>query len=362
MELSASSTSNDFTTDKQKQDDGEKKLFFTTSDLLNKMNSVLGGMNDNDDNTAESSKPRFELQKRLPNGNTVRASPSDMMVADMESKVTQAAKEIESLPSQQKKLEWARIQKQEGNVLYQKQQYQQAMDVYVTCLVVKPKDDGSDNDNTDKTEFTTNIYIPVLANLAQCALQLGHYKKCTVFCTLGLDEISNSNSDLKNKLLFRRGKARRLRGDYQCALDDFMQTTTTKEVEKEIVLVKKGVEEAKRNQQRQQKGMKQLFEQQHDEKNNQNAAVFEQHAATSLYEKESNTINGKPRHRRPYSSLRKQKTGNEETQNEDTTTMYLQYYWLVVASVAKRLLIMLGDEETIQEERAKLEADDNKED
>ena len=53
----------------------EKKMFFTTSDLMTIMN--------------ESSKGNFELQRRMPDGSTKRADESDMAVANFQSKMKQ---------------------------------------------------------------------------------------------------------------------------------------------------------------------------------------------------------------------------------------------------------------------------------
>eukprot|EP00543_Licmophora_paradoxa_P010661 CAMPEP_0202465150 /NCGR_PEP_ID=MMETSP1360-20130828/64562_1 /ASSEMBLY_ACC=CAM_ASM_000848 /TAXON_ID=515479 /ORGANISM="Licmophora paradoxa, Strain CCMP2313" /LENGTH=93 /DNA_ID=CAMNT_0049088763 /DNA_START=20 /DNA_END=301 /DNA_ORIENTATION=- len=62
---------------------------------------------------------------------------------------------------------------------------------------------------------------------------------------------------------------------------------------------------------------------------------------------------------RQYSTVRARRKIEEDDEMTRTTPQdlsYFQYYMLVVASVAKRLLIMLGDEDTIKEEQERLKA------
>ena len=68
--------------------EAEKKLFLTTSDLIKRINSSL----DEDQSSCanyEGMKPQFELQKRLPDGSTMKADEKDMEVADLQSKIKQ---------------------------------------------------------------------------------------------------------------------------------------------------------------------------------------------------------------------------------------------------------------------------------
>jgi len=61
----------------------DDKMFFTTSDLMEKMNSTLRN------GDTENFGPQFELQKRLPDGSTRRANDSEMAMADFQSKLKQ---------------------------------------------------------------------------------------------------------------------------------------------------------------------------------------------------------------------------------------------------------------------------------
>lgn len=73
------------------QADGEgfssekKKLFYTTSDIMNTINKSIASLDSADDAIS----PRVELQRRMPDGSTRRADDKDLEAADMESKLKQ---------------------------------------------------------------------------------------------------------------------------------------------------------------------------------------------------------------------------------------------------------------------------------
>jgi len=74
----------------------DDKMFFTTSDLMEKMNSTLRN------GDTKNFGPQFELQKRLPDGTTRRANDSEMAMADFQSKLKQAAVQAAKLQPEQK--------------------------------------------------------------------------------------------------------------------------------------------------------------------------------------------------------------------------------------------------------------------
>lgn len=342
---------------RDREDEKNKKLFVTTSDVMNHMNSVLKKMEGPDDVLA----PRFELQKRLPNGNTIKADERDTAVADMESKFKQAATEVEDLTDQQK-LEWAQLQRQAGNELYQQKDYKEAIDAYLTCLVVKSE--------TTNSKFLEQVFLPVMNNLAQCTLQLSHFNKTVTFCTMALEESGLPNRpDLIAKLYFRRGKARRLTGEYASAEQDLekakqllfegaeaQQPTRTAEfraIEKELHLVTRSVGEAQKIELKQKDAMRRLFD---------NPSQEEPHVETTpLYAAHRNP-NGSlysDRSKRAYSILRAKKDTDDDADMPGRRRLsYMEYYLAVVGSIAERLLVMLGDEETIQNEQDKLSKED----
>lgn len=330
------------------KDGDSKKLFFTTSDLMNTMNDVLEKLKRPDDNFS----PRFELQKRLPNGSTVKASEKDLKVADMDSKFKQAALEVEGLTTT-KKIEWAKNQRLEGNQLYASKNFAEAIDVYLTCLVVK----------SDDLEFIDQVFLPVMNNLAQCTLQLGNYKKTQNFCTMALDEeriFLLEKPELISKLYFRRAKASRLSGEYVQAQKDLKQarhflSETSKEheaIEKELRMVELSSREAKKMESRQQQAMKQAFEIQSEPlavDNKQLEALSD--AINNKSEKKNSLYGGRKRN---YSTLRaKEKPALTEDRSVQELS-YWEYYMAVIGAIAERLLLLLGDEETIAKEKDKI--------
>ena len=67
--------------------------FVTTSDVLNQLNKNLKELSLPGE---ESLEPRFELQKRLPDGSTIPASKSDLSASDLQNKLEVAYMQITS--------------------------------------------------------------------------------------------------------------------------------------------------------------------------------------------------------------------------------------------------------------------------
>jgi hypothetical protein len=253
---SSSSSSTD------KNEDPPALPFVTTSDLLSRLNQHLSELSyhDHDDNhyheshtknhnssTGAGGPPRFELQKRLPNGSTIPATPADVAYADLQQKLSQSATFVAQLQESSDRALWAEQQRQIGNAYFLKADYSAAMDIYLTCLVVKDSMSSSSSSSSSELSFVRNTLIPVLNNLAQCTLQLGMYKKTMEFCTIALDEIkqvvatttittiTTTPDDVvvagvidplaQCKIFFKRAKARRLSGLYKEARDDLKQAT-----------------------------------------------------------------------------------------------------------------------------------------
>ena len=357
------------TSAKDDDDDGPQKMFLTTSDVLNSMNTVLEKM----ESPGETMSPRFELQRRLPDGSTRRADEKDVAAADMESKFKQAAEEIKDLNPKQK-IEWADLQRRGANNLYRDGQYKEALDAYLTCLVAK----------TDNPEFLDQVFVPVMNNLAQCALQLGNYKKAETFCTMALEEKELPlDHRLLPKLYFRRGKSRRLRGLYNGAKQDLTkvlellkeradldETATTSDddneqkraTSKELSLVERAQQEAKQNKKRQKQAMRQVFETkpalgpQHSSKA-KNTLQEETDGAPALYQDV-----GVTQTKREYSTLRARRKvplspneDDEESIDSEVRSKLTcwQYYLAVVGRIAEGLLVLLGDEEFVREQQAR---------
>eukprot|EP00550_Attheya_septentrionalis_P004873 CAMPEP_0198298016 /NCGR_PEP_ID=MMETSP1449-20131203/39304_1 /TAXON_ID=420275 /ORGANISM="Attheya septentrionalis, Strain CCMP2084" /LENGTH=444 /DNA_ID=CAMNT_0043999167 /DNA_START=237 /DNA_END=1571 /DNA_ORIENTATION=- len=207
--------------------------FYTTSDLMDTMNEAMKGTGGDPDTG-----PQVELQKRMPDGSTVRADEKDMAVANLQSKVKQCAMMVKDM-TQTQKIEWAKQQRVEGNILFGVGEYQEAMDVYLTCLVamdtttskkqsgdksleskVTPNVENQTSRSSETSIATTaekEIQLPVLLNLSLCALKLGMLKKAEAFTNFALELPSGAHDP---KVYFRRGKARMRMGCYKEARAD----------------------------------------------------------------------------------------------------------------------------------------------
>lgn len=256
----------------------DKKMFFTTSDLLDRMNAAIA------DATAESSADAeppggFELQKKMPDGSYRRAEESDRAAADFQAKMKQASAMIGSY-APQRKIAWAKSQRREGNALFALGNYKEAMDVYLTCLVAmdqsstsdeqisgKNNDDAGDSNELLSIRIEKEIKLPVLLNLALSAIKLGMLSKAEEFCNFALETGAGAGSA---KAHFRRGSVRMLRGQYATAAVDLEQALVlngdVKETEKERTAIlrerqklKRLIQQAEKNRRQQKAAMQQLF-------------------------------------------------------------------------------------------------------
>ena len=66
----------------------DKKMFFTTSDLIKRMNSAMTSA---DPNENDSDRPGFELQRKMPDGSYRRAEESEVAAADFQAKLKQVS-------------------------------------------------------------------------------------------------------------------------------------------------------------------------------------------------------------------------------------------------------------------------------
>ncbi|KAL3809919.1 hypothetical protein ACHAXA_005333 [Cyclostephanos tholiformis] len=239
------------------ENDPRKKVFFTTSDLIERMNSAMRRASPDDcpmsssSSAARTASPSsasslsykssencfrsmgasggFELHARMPDGSYRPARQSEMAAADFQSKLRQASEAISGMGSR-RKLQWAERQRRMGNALFERGEYVEAMDVYLTCLVAV--DRAGDSTHIDPSPGSTNgddvenisvrmereIQLPVLLNLALCAMKMGMLSKAERFCNFAIDETSCGK--ISPKAHFRRGRARLLMGRYPEAESD----------------------------------------------------------------------------------------------------------------------------------------------
>lgn len=161
--------------------------FLTTTDVINQLNKQLSSLSYdeckddcNADNDTDGNNAGFELQKRLPDGSAIPATPNETLAADFKTKVEQSASFVSKLNPQDRRY-WAEKQRQTGNAFFRKKDYSSAIDIYLTCLVVKEE---------NNPDFVHDTFFPVLNNLSQCCLKLGMHTKNIVFCEMALNEAS----------------------------------------------------------------------------------------------------------------------------------------------------------------------------
>lgn len=291
-QLDASSSSSDAVT-------AEKKpLFFTTSDIMKRMNAAIK----ENDSALSSDTGGFELQRKLPDGSHRPANEAEVAAADFQTKMKQAAEMVAMLPPPQK-LQWATHQRKEGNKLFATGEYKDAMDVYLTCLVAM---DQSSKENDGKAaeeeechsiptaQIEEEIKLPVLLNLALCALKLGMLSKAEQFCNYAMEMESGKRSSKAN---FRRGRTRMLMGHYVSAeldlvraleLNDEMATMKEdcdlKEVqsEREVILremekLDRLVTQAEKNKETQKEAMERAFSSSANTTNHDEEALEEEY-------------------------------------------------------------------------------------
>mmetsp|Transcript_11496 Transcript_11496/g.29093 ORF Transcript_11496/g.29093 Transcript_11496/m.29093 type:complete len:415 (-) Transcript_11496:13-1257(-) len=381
-----------------------KSSFVTTSDVLNQLNKQLSDLSTGDG--------RFELQKRLPDGSAIPATKDEIAASDFKTKLEQSAKFVSELESPEDRQLWAEEQRLTGNVFFQQGDYKGAMDIYLTCLVVKE----------DTPEFVRKTFLPILNNLAQCTLQLGMYKKTIVFCEMALEEVSKTKEKVAKetaneavekpeaaqrklqdaialcKVFFKLGKALRLTGHYAKAREalnnslgclkgeeekeaiasSYETSSNANDTEVSLEPYKKAIKkeyrhldiaekEAKKNLFRQKCAMQKVLSSPPTAKSNSSITkdkdgINEKSSLSdSLYEKPSGTREFsrlRARKHRTSASTLDREVGTTNTSSdgsrellEEPSSSYTQYYWSMVARVAKRLLVMLGDETDVDNDR-----------
>eukprot|EP00581_Thalassiosira_minuscula_P018672 CAMPEP_0183734132 /NCGR_PEP_ID=MMETSP0737-20130205/42986_1 /TAXON_ID=385413 /ORGANISM="Thalassiosira miniscula, Strain CCMP1093" /LENGTH=361 /DNA_ID=CAMNT_0025967549 /DNA_START=76 /DNA_END=1161 /DNA_ORIENTATION=+ len=331
--------------------DAEKKMFFTTSDLINRMNSAMREANaDTNLPCAPSDSGGFELQRKMPDGSYRRADDGEMAAADFQAKMKQASEMIAGLdPS--KRIEWAKNQRREGNTMFAKGDYKEAMDVYLTCLVAIDQTPAPHNTNIStmnevesdneplRIQIEREIKLPVLLNLALSALKMGMLSKAEKFCNFAIEMDSGKQS---MKAHFRRGSIRMLMGHYALAeldLDkalalsnrndcDFLKDA---ENERDVILREKQklnrlTNKAEQNKRKQKRAMEKLF---NSGKNKDTMQKEERGLYPEMKGPKQSTI-------RP--------NNDRDTLGEYPFSCF-RWYMRMIGRVAQKLLDVIGDDE-----------------
>jgi tetratricopeptide (TPR) repeat protein len=278
--------------------------FTTTSDVLKELNRALAALDPQDedgggDSRSSDAKPRFEIQKKFDNGSTRPATTAEVKSQDFQTKLKQTAQHLSTLSSDEERADFVQRQISYGNQLYESQQYEEAMDVYLTCMA------GVETSSSPSQKAV--LLCRLLHNLAQAALQLGWYAKSIRFCSIGLEQLrleasktvnSSAVSDSEDKsigtsdvdsgrrqyavkLYFKRGKAQRLKGNYADAQRDLKQAEAwvegsgesppaeqvRKAIRRELQLLSQAIHRGRENHQRQQSAMQQVLNYRPPERN-----------------------------------------------------------------------------------------------
>lgn len=357
----------------------KKKLFFTTSDLIERMNSAINDAKDDISTSTSKSvgdsncKGGFELQMKLPDGSYRRAGDKEVAAADFQTKMKQAGERIAGFNSQQK-MEWAKCHRLEGNALFASGEYAEAMDVYLTCLVamdhpcdsttsadrkitsaVNKDEDPSSEVRIIQLQMEREIKLPVLLNLALCSLKMGMLSKAEKFCNFAMETEAGKQSP---KASFCRGRARLLMGNYGAAESDLnnalIQLRTkqsmsnekignfnTKEIEEEEAVIlreklklQKLVRQAQKNRNQQKKAMEMIF------KPDRSACCLNEfsreilHKIPSLY----------PDKKHPLKIITHSSDVGNRDKEVDCHPTCVQWYLRMMGRCAQKILDFIGDD------------------
>lgn len=351
--------------------------FVTTSSVINSINSALEDVMKQElgEEVAQNCRGKkqqsfFELQKRMPDGSTRKATDEETSSEDMKNKLEQAAK-LTSIMSLDDKIEWAQKQRQQGNELYKAAKYKEAIDMYLTCLVVRDM-------IKEKVDDQQVLILPVMNNLSQCALQLGWYHKAEVFCTLALESLDiNSRNHAVAKLYFKRSRSRRLRGLYHHAkcdlhkavdmlgvsMDDNEKSPEQRAIEREFQLLAQAAAEGIKNKKRAQRGMQKVLgstSEPNEAGSKTPMAPSDAMGQQATEGTEGGVPNAKDesdippttplyheKHGRTHSAIRKRPGGPPpyEQPHLAVELNFWQVYRLVIGRVAQRLLDIIGEDE-----------------
>jgi tetratricopeptide (TPR) repeat protein len=281
------------------------------------------------------------------------------------------------------------------------------MDVYITCLVAMDKlkqgsadkegdSDGASSDGVFSEDIEREIQLPVLLNLALCALKLGTLRKAESFCNFALQTSLGADCP---KAYFRRGRARMLMGSYddarsdlqravdllqnvnaddgvdKCANDNTAREAELKAVRKELQKLERLEFAARKHEKVQKKNMKRLW----DTAKSSNAveangttpdqsisssavdAVISESSSVKAEKSEGqsnarSTVESKKglysdvQERRQFSTLRAKKRIEASVEEEDddvdvVSPSFFQWYLSLLERCLRKALHILGDEE-----------------
>lgn len=156
-----------------------------------------------------------EITRKNKHGVLEPVKESEVKALTTKSQIATTANLLTRL-TKEEKLVWALETKDEGNELYQQQEYVEAMKKYVECLTATDFGNKEDQSNGSQKSNVDELVLPVLCNLAACCIQLQQWSKAVLFCQQALELRPNAI-----KALYRQGIAYVNVGEYQLAMKNF---------------------------------------------------------------------------------------------------------------------------------------------
>lgn len=156
-----------------------------------------------------------EITRKNKHGVLEPVKESEVKALTTKSQIATTANLLARL-TKEEKLVWALETKDEGNELYQQQEYLEAMKKYVECLTATDFGNKEDQSNGSQKSNVDELVLPVLCNLAACCIQLQQWPKAVLFCQQALELRPNAI-----KALYRQGIAYVNVGEYQLAMKNF---------------------------------------------------------------------------------------------------------------------------------------------
>jgi len=143
------------------------------------VSKLLGIMN----NAGAASGASVQYKRRSEDGSVVfDTDEKDMERADFQLKMAQLARMVEHLPRKEK-LAFSTQMRQKGNLKYAEKVFEEAEELYMQSLVGL---DFGGGDDSSLAEARTAVQVPVLCNLAACALHTRKFLRCVLLCDIAI--------------------------------------------------------------------------------------------------------------------------------------------------------------------------------
>lgn len=139
-------------------------------------------------NLCEQEGAHVDLKKKLSDGTYDNASDKDLSLLNSKTMLLSTAQNFKDMNFNDK-LKAAIELKQRGNVFFQKNEYSAAQELYLQALTAaefgnktNSESGESDEDISIENSNIDELVVPVLCNMAVCALKLNQFVKAARFC------------------------------------------------------------------------------------------------------------------------------------------------------------------------------------